>query len=320
MIELLILITLITLIMCFYSNFIAKKLNLIDVPNKSKIHQNSVPITGGLILFFSTAFTFIYQIYFEQEKFFILNSYLLLFFLIGIFDDKFNLNAYIRITFVLLISIFFILSQNDFIIEKIYFEILNSEFYFGKAKIFITLLCILLLYVAMNMADGINGLIIFLSIFSILVLKLIISSNNLNILDISTILTLLILSYFNFTNKLFLGNSGTTLLASYLIFSTIEINYYSQINVFSVISIFLIIGIDMVRLIISRISSKKNPFMRDQNHFHYILLRKFDLLNTNLIYLALSFMPIIFSSILGISVLYFIFISVVFYFLIIFKV
>ncbi len=319
MIELLIFITLITLIMCFYSNFIAKKLNLIDVPNKSKIHQYSVPITGGLILFFSTAFTFIYQIYFGQEKFFIFNSYLLFFFLIGIFDDKFNLNAYIRITFVLLISIFFILSQNDFIIEKIYFEILSSEFYFGKAKIFITLLCILLLYVAMNMADGINGLIIFLSILSILVLKLIISSNNLNILDISTILTLLILSYFNFTNKLFLGNSGTTFLASYLIFSTIDVNYYSQINVFSVISIFLIIGIDMVRLIFSRISSKRNPFMRDQNHFHYILLRKFDLFKTNLIYLALSFMPIIISSILGISVLYFIFISVVLYFLIIFK-
>ena len=319
MTELIIVISIITLILGYFSSLIGKKLNLIDSPDKSKIHNFPIPITGGIILFTSILISTVYQLNLEEKNFFISIIYISCFFLVGIIDDKINLNPYIRIFFILILSLLFVLKNEFFVIEKIYFEIINSEYYFGKLKVFITFLCILLLYVAMNMADGINGLVILFSAFGIIFLKFLILSGSFNSIDLSIFITLIILLFFNLKNKLFLGNSGTSLLCGYFIFSTIEPNFFNKVDVFEIISIFLIIGIDMVRIIILRISKKRNPFMRDQNHFHYILLNKYNLFKANLIYILLSFTPIILSSLLKFSVLYFLIISIFIYFFILMK-
>ena len=318
MTELIIIISISTMILGYYSNIISIKFKLVDKPNKSKIHKFPIPITGGLILIISIFILCLNQ--FNAEVYFVSIIYIMCFFSIGLIDDKINLNPYIRIFFILLISLIFILNNDFFVIDKIYFELIDSEYYFGKTKIFITLLCILLLYVAMNMADGINGLIILFSILSIIFLKILIIGENLNPLDLVLFITLIILLFFNLNNKLFLGNSGTSLLSGYFIYSTIEPNFFSKIDVFEIVSIFMIIGIDMVRLIILRILKKRNPFVRDQNHFHYILLKKFNLFKANLAYILLSFTPIILSSLLKISVLYFLIISIFMYFLILKKI
>ena len=171
----------------------------------------------------------------------------------------------------------------------------------------------------MNMADGINGLIILFSIIGVVIFKYFISLSNFNFIDISILTSLTVLFFFNYNNKLFLGNSGTTLLASYFIFTSIEQNYFSKIDVFSVISIFLIMGIDMVRLFFLRISNNSNQFNRDQEHFHHILFKKY---NTNFaisIYIFLSFLPIIFSKIFNLPILIFMTFSVLIYFIILLK-
>ena len=52
-------------------------------------------------------------------------------------------------------------------------------------------------------------------------------------------------------------------------------------------------GLDMVRLIFLRLFNKSNPFNRDLNHFHHLLYKKFDLKITIVIYLIISFLPLI---------------------------
>ena len=316
MFELSIATIILTFFLSYYSNGIGKKLSLLDIPNKTKIHDKAIPITGGLILFLSICLSFIFQKYINEANHFILIYFLFSFFFVGLIDDKLNLKHYIKILLILLISYYYIYSQNFFVIEKIYFEILNFELYFGKYKILVTLLCIILLYIAMNMADGINGLIILISLFGIVILKLFIIGNNFNIIDISIFSALFVLFFFNYKNKIFLGNSGTTLLIGYFVFLTIEKNYYYKIDVFNIISIFLIMGIDMVRLFFLRISNNKNPFNSDQNHFHYILLKRFNLHYANFIYILLSFSPVILYKLFDLSILIFISISVISYFLI----
>ncbi len=316
MIELTITTIILTFFFSYYSKSIGKKLGLLDLPNKNKIHDKAIPITGGLILFLSICLSFIFQKYINETNYLILISFLFSFFFVGLIDDKINLNPYIRILLILLISYYYIYSQNFFVIEKIYFEILNSEYYFGKFKILVTLLCIILLYIAMNMVDGINGLIILISLFGIVILKLFIIENNFNIIDISIFSTLFVLFFFNYKNKIFLGNSGTTMLIGYFVFLTIEKNYYFKIDVFNIISIFLIMGIDMIRLFFLRISNNKNPFNRDQDHFHYILLKRFNLHYANFIYILLSFSPVILYKLFDLSILIFISISVILYFII----
>ena len=302
-----------------FSSIIGKKIGLMDAPKEGKIHSKPIPMIGGLILFFSILISLIFnEDLVEQEKF-ILFFYFSSFFLVGFLDDKYNIDSYIRIFLILSISIIFIFSYDFFVIEKIFFKNLNSEYYFGKFKIIVTLICILLLYIAMNMADGINGLIILFSIIGIIIFKYFISLSSLNFIDIAILTSLIVLFFFNYNNKLFLGNSGTTLLASYFIFTSIEQNYFLKIDVFSIISIFLIMGIDMVRLFFLRISNNSNPFNRDQEHFHHILFKKY---NTNFaisIYIFLSFSPIIFSKILNLSIIIFIIFSVLLYFTILLK-
>ena len=319
MFSLVLSIVILTTCLSFFSKSIGEKLQLLDMPDKGKIHSTATPIIGGIIIFLSLSLLFTFRFNSIENNQIILIIYLLSFFVVGFFDDKYNIFPSIRILIILIISLIFILLNDFVVIEKIFFENLNSEYYFGRLKIIVTLACILLLYVAMNMADGINGFVILISIGSIIIMKNLISISGLNLIDITLLSTLIALFPFNYNNKLFLGNSGTTILASYFIFTSIELNYYSKVDVFSIISIFLIMGIDMVRLFFLRLLKKKSPFARDQKHFHYILFKKFNLIYANLIYVSLSFFPIIISNIIKTSVIYFIFISIFTYFVLIFK-
>jgi len=168
------------------------------------------------------------------------------------------------------------------------------------------------------MADGINCLLITFCLFAIFFYKFIIFGyTSLDLISLVIFLSLLIILYFNYCNKIFLGNSGASLLAGYFIYLLISKNFISNIDVFQVISIPFIMGIDMIRIFFERISNKKNIFKRDNNHFHHILLRNFKFINSILIYLLLSFFPIAFSKLFKIYFLYMIPFSIVIYFLLI---
>ena len=304
--------TVILLIFLNY-NFFGSKLSLLDKPTKDKIHKKKTPLLGGLIISIILIIFLIFNHKNEDDYLFPF-IFLFAFFTLGIIDDRINLTSNYKILFTTIFSVILILNDESFLIHKIFFEITNNEFYFGKFKIPITLLCILLLYIAMNMSDGINCLLITFSIFAIITINYLIANMSLNLFDISILFSLIFLVYFNYKNMIFLGNSGASVLAAYFIYKLININYFNQIDVFKVVSIFLIMGLDMVRLVIIRLYQKKNPFERDLNHFHYLLLKKFSLIQTIVIYLILSFSPIMFSNLIKISIIYFVPISAIIYF------
>lgn len=293
--------------------YLANKFGLVDRPSKNKIHKNNVALLGGAIIFLILLiFLFINykDLYLNHYQLFYLTS----FFILGLIDDRINLNSNYKILIVIIFSSILIFLDESFLIHKIYFEISNNEYYFGKLKIPVTLFCILLMFIAINMSDGINCLLISFSIFALLLINYLIFNVPLDILDFAIVLTLTILIYFNYKNIIFLGNSGAGLLSAYFIYKLINKNYFIQIDVFEVISIFLIMGIDMVRLVILRLLRKKNPFERDLNHFHHLLLKKISLTNTIIFYLVLSFIPIIFSNIMKLPTLFFIPFTVIIYF------
>ena len=283
--------------------FLGKKSSLIDIPNKNKIHEVPVYLFGGPIIFLILLIFLIEQ--FDMAIFYSYQFlYIFSFFILGLIDDKINLNSGYKILFVVLFSSTLIIYDESFLIHKIFLDISNNEFYFGKLKIPVTLFCILLLYIAMNMSDGINCLLITFSILTIFILNIMIFNSTISLFDIAILFSLIILFYLNYKNIIFLGNSGASLLVSYFIYKLISTNYFSQIDVFEVISIFIIMGIDMVRLVIIRIFKQKNPFDRDLNHFHHLLLKKNNLFLTVIFYLILSFGPIILSYIMDIQTVY----------------
>lgn len=309
----------ISFLIILQANRVGNFLSLVDYPSRLKIHKKPTPTIGGAIIALNLICAIFFSKYLARESidfFFLL--YIFSFFLIGLVDDISNLKSIYRILLVLIISCYFIFVQENFVIEKLYFSITNNYFYFGSFKFVVTVVCILLLYIAFNMADGINCLLITFCLFAIFFYKFIIFGyTSLDLISLVIFLSLLIILYFNYCNKIFLGNSGASLLAGYFIYLLISKNFISNIDVFQVISIPFIMGIDMIRIFFERISNKKNIFKRDNNHFHHILLRNFKFINSILIYLLLSFFPIAFSKLFKIEVLFLIPFSIVIYFLLI---
>ena len=241
------------------------------------------------------------------------------FFVLGFIDDMFDLNSYYKILLVIVISLLMIFVDESFLIYKISFEITNNEFYFGLLKIPVTILCILLLYIAINMSDGINCLLISFASLTLILINTLVFRHSLEFIDITLLSSLITLLYFNYKNKVFLGNAGANLIAAYFIYSLINGNYYRSVDVFLVISPFLILGIDMVRLIFLRLLKRTNPFNRDLNHFHHILYRKFNIKITIATYLIISFMPLTLNYLTNVTTLAFIPFQILIYSFIIYR-
>ena len=136
------------------------------------------------------------------------------------------------------------------------------------------------------------------------------------------ICSLTIFLYFNFLNKIFLGDSGTHILA--FLISFIIIKSYNLNQEFTADEIFIILsfpGLDMFRLFVVRIFKGKNPFSPDRNHIHHLIQKKINkfqtfliiqvciLLNIVLFYIIENKLNILFLTILTYLILYIIFIK-----------
>ena len=143
--------------------------------------------------------------------------------------------------------------QKDFVIYELRFST-SRVISFEHFSIIFTLFCIFALYNALNFIDGVNGSAISIIIFWFLFL---LSKDN-NLIYFASIMILTIILIYNLQGKIFLGNSGTSLLSIYISLSII--NDYNLNNKFYADEIlFLLIfpGLDMARVVIERIKNGK---------------------------------------------------------------
>ena len=262
----------INILIFFNLEFLSKKINILDYPDKKrKLHKYPVPLIGGVILsinFLVLAFLFknisndILSIFYFS----------LIFFLVGLLDDKFHIspNKKFLLNTIILLT-FFWLNQN-FLIKQFNFFNTTFEFNFLISFMF-SVICVLIFINAMNLFDGINlqSLIYTINIFIFLSIK-----NYQNAYLLIIILILCSLIYFNYKNKLFLGDSGIYLLSSFISLNIIYIHNIEQKIVADEIFLLMMVpGIDMLRLFIYRLLNKKNPFYGDRMHIHHLLLDKY---------------------------------------------
>lgn len=303
---------------------IAKSLDLYDKPdNLRKLHKVKVPLTGGIIILLNIILAIIIilmsqfhygkSILFESElDLFILLISILIIFLIGLVDDKYKISANKRIIFISIILIPIILLSDYLIIEQIEVSFIDHTYDLPLFfSIFWTALSFLLFINAFNMFDGINYQAgcysIYLSLFFLI--------NNFFDLFFLFILTgLITFVILNHKYKSFLGDGGAYLLA--FIFGYFFIRFYNQTDNIKAdhILLFMIIpGIDLIRLFILRISRGTKPFSPDRNHFHHIMLKRYNLFETNLIIQSLIIIPSLLGYYLGYTYIFFI-TQMIFYF------
>jgi UDP-GlcNAc:undecaprenyl-phosphate GlcNAc-1-phosphate transferase len=280
-------------------NKICHFLGLMDMPNdKRKIHLKPTPLFGGLVILLTIILNIknLYN-FLPNKEFLILIFLISIYFILSLLDDIKNLNSYFRLSF-LFLTTYILLSYSDiFVLKKLIFSFNQIQINLGIFDVFISTLCILLLVNALNLSDGINGLSTLLILSWFIYIKLILF-NNFTLFNISTIVILLIIFYHIYKGLYFMGDYGITVSA--LIIGLISISSYNlqnnnsvEIFVEELFLLFFIPGLDMLRLFIERITKKKDPFSPDKNHLHHLLISRYELKKTLLIYFAISIIPIL---------------------------
>ena len=269
------------IIIIFYKK-ISKNFNIVDSGDgKRKFQKKPVYLIGGTILlininlcvilnYFFFDIKIFKEIVFTNRELFALILGINLFYLFGLYDDKYKLSSNSK----LLISIFLvssiILIDDNLIINNLNFSFLKTDIELRGFSYFFTLLSILLFMNALNMFDGINlqaGLYVCL-IFVIFIFNgLLVQFNSI------ILISLIFFLYLNFKNKAYLGESGVQLIAFVISYLFIKINNYFE-STFFADEIFIILafpGLDMFRLFLTRLIKGNHPFKADTNHIHHLL-------------------------------------------------
>tara|TARA_Y100001970_G_scaffold291429_1_gene428552 strand:- start:3028 stop:4038 length:1011 start_codon:yes stop_codon:yes gene_type:complete len=309
------LILIINLIILSYRNNISRFFNLVDLPNKRKIHNTPTPLIGGICIFLTISISTILM-FLESlitiNKFISFLLFYIIFFTIGLWDDVKNLSPKVR-TFIIILSLILLTQfESDFVVNKLIFKSTNREIILGNFSLLFTIFCIFALYNALNFIDGFNGAATSIIIFWTLFLLI----KNPNLLYFFTIINMILVFLYNLSGRIFLGNSGTSVLS--IFFSLSIINDYNTINTLyadEILFILLFPGIDMIRVTFERIKNKKKIYYPDKTHFHHYLIKK-DIRYIWQLMLILTLMPLsIFNLLENINLTIIIFIFVYFGFL-----
>ena len=289
-------------VIIYYRMEIATKFNILDLPdNKRKIHLNPIPLLGGIIILFFTIPNLFYLFYTFEISFKLLVILLILysaFFLIGIYDDKYLLSPLKKtITIIFLLLILLPIDQS-LLINKFIFKDIQKVIFLNEGGLFFTVLSIYFLFNFLNFSDGVNGVAISLCIFWSLVF--LVKNNELSYLLISTLISLIFVLFFNLKNKIFLGNSGISLLS--IIFSSffiINYNMNAQVKCDEILLLMFIPGIDSIRVSLQRVYKGQSPLVADNTHLHHLLLNFINMRYIFLIYVLISALPFLLTLFLS---------------------
>ena len=277
---------------------VSNKLNLFDKPNLDrKIHAKPISNIGGVLIFANIVVLVIYQFFVEQEKSYLLNllPFISLFFVIGLIDDRRDINPNLKIILFTLVIFVLIFIDKNYLISELHISFLKEKIEFGKFSYIFTIFCFLAFINAINMFDGIN---LHTSIYIFFVLLIFLINKEFIELCITIFISNLFFTYLNYKNKCFIGNNGTYLIS--FIFSCLFIKSYNNSFLLLPEEIFLIMflpGIELIRLTLLRLSKKKHPFRGDKNHIHHLLLKKYNYKSTIFISSFFILMPYITSKI-----------------------
>jgi UDP-GlcNAc:undecaprenyl-phosphate GlcNAc-1-phosphate transferase len=275
------------LLFLFFYKKISNIYNVFDIPDrKRKIHKKKIPLLGGLIILLNIILFYLNENFKESYSIiFVLGCFS--FFILGLIDDKKNLNANVKLLLQSLFLLFYFFYNQDLIISNFYISSLKKDLLLNSFSIIFSIFCFLLFINSINMFDGINLQVGFYSLFVFVLLFFKIDNQFITPIIVALIFFLIL----NFNNNSFLGNSGSYLLG-------FVISYFFSIsgNIFSAEQIFLVMlipGLDMLRVAVFRITNKKHPFSPDKSHIHYLMLSKFKFYQTFIIIQSLIILPVI---------------------------
>jgi UDP-GlcNAc:undecaprenyl-phosphate GlcNAc-1-phosphate transferase len=272
-----------TLILIPILKKIAVKINLVDKPNFRKLHQEPVPLVGGI----AVAITFFMLMGIQFLLFSHITEYLPIFtsafllLIMGVIDDKMDLKAKYKLAIQLLLS--FIIASSSIRITSLFgvFGIYEIALW---AQYALTIIVITGVVNAFNLMDGVDGLIGGLSLLGFtMFLVSAVYFNNAVLGFISSVFIGSIIGFLRFnlsSKKIFMGDSGSLFLGFILVTLGIQL-MEKQSNVSDtnygfgfllLVAFFAIPVLDSLRVYMGRIKRGNSPFSADKSHLHHLLL------------------------------------------------
>jgi UDP-GlcNAc:undecaprenyl-phosphate GlcNAc-1-phosphate transferase len=254
---------------------ISYKLNLVDLPNKRKVHLKPTANTGGFAIIISLLFALQALDIFDKTLGLILSIGFLIS-IVGLIDDKFHLNTGGKLS-LQIIPIFYLI-----VFENLTLSHIGAYNYFilevGSFTLPFTLLCVLFLTNAFNYFDGIDGTLSFTTISVLVILYFLVPDKNFQLFLIMILIPIIIFLCFNFSllglPKIFLGDSGSLLLGFLISFILIYLANQKFIHPLILAWSISIFVYEFLSINIIRLKNKQNPFEAGTDHLHHRLFEK----------------------------------------------
>lgn len=282
---------LMTLGICLYAGPLAKRLRVVDYPDGArKGHPTPTPLIGGIAIMVPLALWCLMMLVVEPQEATRLHLTILLcgvgVALMGFMDDQAPVSARSRFLLLIIFAVFAFTLDPSLVTNRLNWT--NGSYTEIPAWAFCALIVLgqVGLVSALNMADGMNGLVLSLYLVWFLALALI-SAGTVQAVSLLVCSMLVVTLLFNARGRLFLGDCGTFAVTFVLGVLVISAHNAGCLTYDAAFIWFCIPIVDCLRLIATRLARGRSPFLGDKNHFHHRLMHRFGARNAFVVYASL---------------------------------
>lgn len=266
------------------AKWVAYRYDVMAIPDSGNIHSKPTPSTGGMMLCLTLLLSVLFIPVLLSAPSVPISyiawwQYIGIFFIfiVGFFDDKFNIKYSIRLFLQIIISLFFVIASGLYLTD---FGLPMLTGLPAVAAIPFTVFCIVGVINAYNIIDGVDGLCAGCGlIFFALIAFMAYMYNDQAMLLAAFLFAGCLLGFiiFNFPSaKIFMGDGGSYLIGfSVAMMAIIILKRNPDISTWTLLLITFMPVFDAVFAISRRIHKKKSPFKADQNHMHHVLRRRY---------------------------------------------
>jgi UDP-GlcNAc:undecaprenyl-phosphate GlcNAc-1-phosphate transferase len=254
---------------------LAFRIGLVDKPGGRKLHEGEIPLIGGICLFLGFTFALLclplslrsYGSYFAGCTLLVV---------IGFLDDYQELSVNVKLLSQIIAALLMVLWGNNKISQ------LGNLLFFGNLSLGLlsipfTIFAVVGIINAINMTDGVDGLVVSVGLVQILLLTAIaVFAGNFHAVKILCLLIFGLIGFalfnFRFSGKpkihIFLGDAGSMFLGFSLCWFLISL---TQSPLPAARPITMLPIFDTLRLVMKRTFAGHSPFCSGRDHLHHIL-------------------------------------------------
>lgn len=284
-----------------YARPIGQWLGVMDMPSGPdghKRHSDPTPAVGGFIAGLIGALALLAWPDISNDRGqvirFVSTLAVMITMIIGFIDDRRHISAVTRLFLGVAVSTLLLILVPELRVNRVAFPSINLSIGLGYLALPFTVLCLLALKNAVNMADGRNGLLLGMAIiWNCFFLYHGLSSNQPTL--IATPACFVVLFAFNWHGKLFMGDCGAYGIATFfgILALASHKDTFGVVRTAEITLLFLIPMLDTGRLIAVRIASGRSPLAPDGRHLHHLLDKALGWRRGWLVYMALIAVPLV---------------------------